>query len=233
MRSSTLENHPSPCTLALLIWELPVPKRHLDISSTILELGCGISGLTAATLAPRIQHYILSDQAYILKHLRQNLEANLSTQTQGKFLTSKSRKKSGSSASSSKGSNISLLELDWETSSITSFAGLLEASIPVNTKPPPATTKPQNPSQQTITPHLNAILACDCIYNPSLIPPFVRTCADLCALSSDGSENAVNATVTSDRDGQPTICVIAQQLRSPDVFEECSERCWWGFGCGD
>ena len=108
------------------------------------------------------------------------------------------------------GSNISLLELDWETSTISSLAGLLEASIPVNTKSLPATTLP----------HLNAVIACDCIYNPSLIQPLVRSCADLCALSSDGSEHAINATATSDCDGQPTICIIAQQLRSPDVFEE-------------
>lgn len=51
------------------------------------------------------------------------------------------------------------------------------------------------------------VLACDCIYNESLIAPFVQTCADICRLDLTGSPD------------NPTICVIAQQLRSPAVFE--------------
>lgn len=51
------------------------------------------------------------------------------------------------------------------------------------------------------------VLACDCIYNESLIDPFVQTCADLCRLEE------INAP------DKPTIYVIAQQLRSSDIFE--------------
>lgn len=54
---------------------------------------------------------------------------------------------------------------------------------------------------------INAVLTCDCIYNESLIAPLVRTCKDLCQLGD------------ADPIGKPTICVVAQQLRSPDVFE--------------
>jgi hypothetical protein len=48
------------------------------------------------------------------------------------------------------------------------------------------------------------VLACDCIYNEALVDPFVDTCAELCRMGAPSS---------------PTLCVVAQQLRSPDVFE--------------
>lgn len=54
---------------------------------------------------------------------------------------------------------------------------------------------------------IDVVLACDCIYNESLVAPFVRTCFELCRVDE--------ATPSK----QPTICIIAQQLRSPDVFE--------------
>jgi hypothetical protein len=52
---------------------------------------------------------------------------------------------------------------------------------------------------------VDLIIACDCIYNESLIEPLNSTCAALCRLGSDRQT--------------PTLCLIAQQLRSPDVFE--------------
>ncbi|KAI5245366.1 hypothetical protein E4T42_06829 [Aureobasidium subglaciale] len=52
---------------------------------------------------------------------------------------------------------------------------------------------------------VDMVIACDCIYNYALIKPFVQTCMDVC--QSRTGERA-------------TVCVIAQQLRQPDVFEE-------------
>ena len=49
------------------------------------------------------------------------------------------------------------------------------------------------------------IIACDCIYNEALIEPLNTTCASICKLRGE--------------DGSPTLCVVAQQLRSHDVFE--------------
>ncbi|KAF2019379.1 hypothetical protein BU24DRAFT_118785 [Aaosphaeria arxii CBS 175.79] len=54
---------------------------------------------------------------------------------------------------------------------------------------------------------LDLVIACDCIYNEALIEPFNSTCAQLCRLGSDMNPD------------KPTLCVVAQQLRSPDVFE--------------
>jgi hypothetical protein len=52
---------------------------------------------------------------------------------------------------------------------------------------------------------VDLIIASDCIYNESLIEPLNSTCAALCRLRNEGEE--------------PTIVLVAQQLRSPDVFE--------------
>lgn len=55
----------------------------------------------------------------------------------------------------------------------------------------------------------NAVIACDCIYNDALIEPLVQTCVDVCKLGSGEA-----------RDSQePTLCIVAQQLRSAEVFE--------------
>ncbi|KAF2125073.1 hypothetical protein P153DRAFT_119240 [Dothidotthia symphoricarpi CBS 119687] len=56
---------------------------------------------------------------------------------------------------------------------------------------------------------VDVLIACDCIYNESLIEPLNSTCASVCRLRSLQDDDAQN----------PTLCIIAQQLRSPDVFE--------------
>lgn len=56
---------------------------------------------------------------------------------------------------------------------------------------------------------VDMVIACDCIYNYALIKPFVQTCVDICR-SRSGE--------------RPTVCVVAQQLRQPDVFEEWLEE---------
>lgn len=58
------------------------------------------------------------------------------------------------------------------------------------------------------------ILACDCVYNYALIDPLVQTCTDICRMRlKDKGEDAA----------QQTLCVIAQQLRQPEVFEQWLE----------
>lgn len=62
---------------------------------------------------------------------------------------------------------------------------------------------------------VDVILACDCIFNYALIDPFVQTCADVCNLRSD--------TVEEQAESKHTVCVVAQQLRQPEVFEQWLE----------
>jgi hypothetical protein len=52
--------------------------------------------------------------------------------------------------------------------------------------------------------YISLLISCDCIYNDALIRPFVDTCKDVCRMAPSST---------------PTVCVVAQQLRSSDVFE--------------
>ena len=53
---------------------------------------------------------------------------------------------------------------------------------------------------------VDLLIACDCIYNEHLIRPLVQTMADVCHLRNEGSSKS-------------TAVLIAQQLRSEEIFE--------------
>ena len=150
----------------------------LSKTSQVLELGCGISGILALSLAPYVRKYIATDQDYVFKLLKHNLKTNTK-----KRKDSKNARRHAKSTDPLMPANdvIDVLALDWESSSVTNLLTLLGGE-PVD-----------------------AIIACDCIYNETLIEPFLRTCAETCQQSS------VEA---------PTLCVIAQQLRSDAIFDE-------------
>ena len=157
-------------------------------NSTILELGCGIAGIVAMTMAPRVGRYIATDQEYVFKCLGQNIEQNTLAPKPAKgpkhrtFLDKHST--STSSASSCK---IQILALDWEKDQLAELPNLL---LQLDEEEPG---------------RVDAVVACDCIYNEALVEPFARTCAELC-----GQAAALQT---------PTVCVVAQQLRSHAVFE--------------
>ncbi|KHJ34479.1 putative s-adenosyl-l-methionine-dependent methyltransferase [Erysiphe necator] len=162
----------------------------LNSKSSVLELGCGISGINALALRSLVEKYILTDQIYVMKLLNQNLEENCTTspaQASNKKKMSKNfnnqKKNIKFSRPINYTSNISTITLDWEFDDITHKLG-------------------------DVSQHqgFDLVLACDCIYNDALIQPFVNSCSDACKIRSQG-----NVT--------PTICIIAQQLRSSDVFE--------------
>ena len=159
----------------------------LSASSTVVELGTGVSGVVALSLGPKVSHYIATDQDYVLKLLRQNIAENAPVQSQSSSRKDKSRSKTKADSAKDKTSNIAVLPLDWETSQASSI-------LPAN--------------------GVDMIVACDCIYNEALIDPFVGTCADICRIRTEGG---------------PTICIIAQQLRSPDVFEAWLKAFWNAF----
>lgn len=164
----------------------------LGSAATALELGCGVSGIVSLALAPRIGRYVATDQDYALKLLRRNIMENASPTPSGKGKGSKSgrNKETATKHPASSSTNIEVVPLDWETDSVSSL---------------PALTKPkQVKGAENNAANLDILVACDCIYNDALIDPFVNTCAEICGLSS-----------TLD----PTVCIIAQQLRAAEVFE--------------
>lgn len=105
-------------------------------------------------------------------------------------------------AAGTKGTNnITFTPLDWELDAPSTLKETIQTE--------------QLPSSLSETSDLgfDLLISCDCIYNESLVAPFVRTCADICRLRPAYVSDA------EDSGSRPTVCVIAQQQRSPDVFE--------------
>ena len=112
----------------------------------------------------------------------------------GENIRANSRAAEKKSTSRTKGSssrnNIDVLALDWEKDDI---AGFLRT--------------------HSLRTGVDAVVICDCIFNYALIEPLVQTCLDLSIPKS--------ATDTeSEPHSNPTVFIIAQQLRQPDVFEQ-------------
>ena len=156
----------------------------LDRQSTVLELGCGISGIVAIASSPRVGKYVATDQEYVFKWLKPNIQNNAPKPKS--FDKVKHRGKIPESSLIS--DNILIMALDWELSSTSDLPKMIGFNSGDNDH------------------SINAVIACDCIYNEALIEPMVRTCAEICQLP--------NASPL----GRVTVCIIAQQLRSDIVF---------------
>ncbi|KAJ5931703.1 hypothetical protein N7516_006192 [Penicillium verrucosum] len=182
--------------------------------STVAELGTGISALVALVLAPSVRHYIATDQEYVRKLFRTNLDANASvgvpssnSKAKGKNKGSKSSKSKSNSTSTVKpADNISFTTLDWETDQAASLKECMNSN---------EAHGQDEEEQGEEDKGFDLLLSCDCIYNEALVAPFVRTCAEICRLRP-----AYVAGSGEPRPRRkPTVCIIAQQQRSPDVFE--------------
>lgn len=158
---------------------------YISASSIALELGTGVSGVVALTLAPKINKYIATDQDYVIRLLRRNIAENTPLTTAAKKTNTKSRR--SQSAREQPHGSVETLELDWELDSVSALPSVLGHDRDGN--------------------GVDLIIACDCIYNDALIEPLNNTCAQICRLRP------------RDQGEKPTVCVVAQQLRSPDIFE--------------
>ncbi|KAJ5765042.1 hypothetical protein N7520_004601 [Penicillium odoratum] len=207
---SLLSSSRSGGTTGAVLWKITPPFTEwissptnplwtnsiLTPESVVAELGCGISGLLPLTLAPSIQHYIATDQEYVRRYFRTNIEENASVNSakpKGKSKGSTSKKRHVSKTSP-RTSNITFTTLDWELDQ----PGLLKDCI--------------DDSHGSEDRGFDLLLSCDCIYNDALVTPFVRTCAEICRLRpayEPGKEQA----------GRPTVCIVAQHQRAPEVFE--------------
>ncbi|KAI1423270.1 hypothetical protein F5Y12DRAFT_798595 [Xylaria sp. FL1777] len=199
-QSPTILNRPGSTTGAV-IWKItplvaswlssldnPLWKTGaLSSSSSVLELGCGISGLVGLVLSPLVARYVLTDQPYVARLVEKNLEENLVSQQR-----SSAQKRKGKSSSVPNPVKLRFTALDWELDEVTTSL----------------TGSPDIAS-------FDAVIACDCIYNDTLIEPLVQTCADACALRQLSQE----AGAQSDEAATPALCIVAQQLRDPEIFE--------------
>lgn len=145
-----------------------------------------MSALVGLAVGPLVGRYVLSDQSYVARFVEQNLAQNHQQRTSSSSSSKKSsyssRKAKSTSTSSSSTSGrsekITFHALDWET---------------------------DRPDMSLAS---DMVIACDCIYNEALIPPFVQTCVDTCRLRP-----------SEDKDSSACACVVAQQLRDPEIFE--------------
>ncbi|POS78548.1 hypothetical protein DHEL01_v203045 [Diaporthe helianthi] len=191
----------------------------LTSSSTVLELGCGVSAVVGLALAPLVSRYVLSDQPYVARFVEQNLEQNQRALAPplgrrqlhqpagnrrdkggkaGAALSSSSPSASGTGAAAA--GSIAFHPLDWEADT------------------PTAELTGRGAAARSF----DLVLGCDCVYNDALVQPFAQTCLDVCRLrSADDNAGPHEA---------PCVCLVAQQLRSPDVFAAwLRETCARGF----
>ncbi|RMZ77012.1 hypothetical protein DV738_g4552, partial [Chaetothyriales sp. CBS 135597] len=81
--------------------------RILHNEAVVVELGCGVSGLIGIVMAPLVSTYILTDQAYVMKTLRSNVDANVSE--------SLARPRRSTAQKARAPPQPKLIPLDWET----------------------------------------------------------------------------------------------------------------------
>ncbi|ODA76215.1 hypothetical protein RJ55_08060 [Drechmeria coniospora] len=169
---------------------------------SVVELGCGISPLCALALRPFVSTYLLTDQPYVQRLVTQNLAEN-PPPSAGR------RGRRGRADDPSHHGEVLFRTLDWETDEVRSVF-----------------------VDRAMRSGFDAIISCDCVFNYALVAPFVQTCADLCLLrardaDADGDaedEGQVDDDDDGDDEGRvkrrrrPCLCIVAQQLRSDDVF---------------
>lgn len=222
------------------------PRGVLSRRSLVVELGCGVSGLAGLALAPRVARCILTDQPYVARLVEQNLAENAgvfssysssssssscssspaartprsrpSSTSRSHIPAKKQQPGSGSRGrGAAAGGVVRFTPLDWETDAVT-----------------PALTGSGSGAGS-----FDAVLACDCVYNEALVEPFVSTCVDVCRLRAAEAEaaaagggaaaGAAATTIATKGEGateeegtsslEPCVCVVAQHLRDPFVFE--------------
>lgn len=201
----------------------------------------------ALALGPWVRHYIATDQEYVYRLLRENLNANrdLAYRYRNTGKGGKSgrvgagagagagqKKRGASSSSAKKGqaeSNITFTALDWELDD----PGLLKQNAGLLTT---LNGQNSNDNEDEEDNGFDLLLSCDCIYNEALVTPFIRTCADICRLRPPYNPDDEEESSNGNKKLKPTICIIAQQQRSPDVFEAWLEeamRMFWVWRLGD
>lgn len=176
----------------------------LSASSTVLELGCGVSALVGLALGPLVSRYVLSDQPYVARFVEQNLGQNQTAPAPAARPSGRRAKGKAASAATpgtARGGSIAFHPLDWE-----------------------ADTPTRSLTGREDTRSFDLVLGCDCVYNEALIPPFVQTCLDVCRLrSADGSPEG-------EAPRRPCVCLVAQMLRDPEIFGAWLEEfCGKGF----
>lgn len=199
--------------------------------SSILALS-----FTVAPLNLRPARIVLSDQEYVLKIARQNVEANLHAAGQWEKVredvrpTFVSYKITGSTSEASGRQHGRLGK------SQTKFSPKGSPALRILPPSATATSRPGSVApllldlisldweRDSLHHHpafsqgsgvccISLVVVVDCIYNESLIPHLIETCVDACSIAS----TSVHSSPPSNESG--TLVLIALELRSPDVLD--------------
>ncbi|CAK9435639.1 uncharacterized protein LODBEIA_P03660 [Lodderomyces beijingensis] len=169
---SQLSTRTTTSTTGFICWQVSVYLADWLLSDTcpiklkksykVLELGAGVGGICASTLASKVGHYIATDQKHILKLLKQNIAANA-----GNFHSSTITVDTTSKKIPSRKLNaptiIDVVEFDWEDIERGKY----------------------NLSQVAGEQRVEVVIACDTIYNEYLVEPFTNAMKAL--LTTPGS----------------------------------------------
>ncbi|EXJ77267.1 hypothetical protein A1O3_10425 [Capronia epimyces CBS 606.96] len=156
-------------TPLLAAWLSSLPSFLSDIgalgtNAIVAELGCGVSGLVGLVLSRIVKCYILTDQHYVMKYLKENISANTASHKSD----AKASKKRGNPPKHRSEGILKPIPLDWETDDVEILRAALTPDVSVD-----------------------LLLLCDCVYNDFLIPPLVQTCVDICHLGSSCGKTTV------------------------------------------
>lgn len=159
-----------------------------------MELGAGVSGVVALSLGPSIKRYIATDQDYVIRLLKQNIAENLANMSSiNTTKTTRTKQKSKRRAHE-------------DTIAAPPRSANIE-TLELDWELDSISHLPSLLNLDDGSKGLDLVIACDCIYNEALIEPLNTTCAQICRLRSSEEAHV------------PTLCLVAQQLRSYEVFE--------------
>ncbi|RDA83453.1 hypothetical protein CP532_1823 [Ophiocordyceps camponoti-leonardi (nom. inval.)] len=171
----------------------------LNEPKNVLELGCGISPLTGLAFRPRASTYVFSDQGYVQRLLKRNMASAglVEDQEEDQDHREHQHKKQNRVGKrhfqkDRSSSSFSFRPLDWDADVVT-------------------------PSFCHPAPSFDLVIASDCIFNEALVPNFTRTCVDVCRFKVGEDKNDPSSS-SSSSSSCCCACVVAQQLRSHDVF---------------
>ncbi|KAI1613394.1 hypothetical protein EDD36DRAFT_264115 [Exophiala viscosa] len=196
-------------TPLLAAWLASSPKLLSEVEilhsgTTIVELGCGVAGLLGLVLSRLVKSYVLTDQEYVMKHLRENISNNATAVSH----RANRSKKGDTRRTISPDSVPKTLALDWEIDK----AEYLNSVI-----------APQD--------SIDLVILCDCVYNDFLIKPLVQTCVDVCSLRGPDSRTIVLVAqqLRSDAIAELFLDTLMEQF---DVWRVPEERIGPGLGSG-
>lgn len=194
-------------TTGAVVWRLSIPlaewlqrcisgeirggDRVLTNDARVLELGCGIAGLLAMAVGPRVKRWIATDVESVMRGLRGNLKENLANEWEevdgGSSFVQKAKKaakKKSSTTSTAEFGRIDTVRLHWEEDDV--------ATMPIF-------------KDDEALP-LDMIVSCDCVYNSVLIPHLLSTLVDVSNLSLNSG-------------GKMPKVLVVMEIRAEDVLE--------------